>query len=248
MDCHPTWPRWLGITATAVLVLAMAGCITPHETVDFPPPADTNRLDLQPGDTVRILFSFWPELDVAQTIRPDGMISLHLVPEVKAAGRTPAELREDLLALYADKLKEPEITVVVQALDSRRVYVGGEVVRPGVVQLAGRRTVMDAIIEAGGFINFSARESNVLLVRERDGKRYSKIVNIRHNMSQPEHDPVYLEPYDIVYVPRTAIDRVDQAVEQYLNRVIPNNINWTLLTDTEQQNAGSATLQTQVGF
>ncbi len=247
-ETDPTlaWGK-VGVLVWCAMLLA-SGCITPTDSANFPPPLDPNRLVLESGDKLNVLFTYWPELNVPQTIRPDGKITLHLVGEVQAAGRTPEELRGDLLAVYADQLKQPEISVVVEKLDSRKVYVGGEVRNPGVIELVGKRSVAEAIIEAGGFNNFGARLHSVMVVRERDGKRYTKIVNLKHDMSQPEHEPVYLEPHDIVYVPRTFIDRVDQAFEQYLNRVLPNNIYWNVMTTTNQQDIGDTKVQAQVGL
>ncbi len=230
-----------------MLTLGLAGCVTPHESEFWPPPLEESELLVQPGDTLRFDFAYWPELDDEQTIRSDGKVSLQLIGEVQCADRSLAEIRAELLERYAKDLRDPEINVSVADTQSQRVYVGGEVLRPGVIPIVDRLTVVDAIVEAGGFNNNGARIGKVLLVREREGTRYAKIVDVKKNLSSPEHAAVYLEPYDVVYVPRTAIDRVDQWVDQYINKILPDNVTWTILTNTESTDVGDADFQTSFG-
>lgn len=202
-----------------------AGCATtvPPETDEFPEAQDVKLL-LQPGDVLRIRFAYWPELDEEQTIRPDGLISLQLAGEVTAAGKTPGELREELLSLYEDKLIDPVINVVVHALASHRVYVGGEVLAPGLVPIQGKLTLLEAIMHCGGFNKETARISSVVVIRRREGQQFAKSVDLRNMLESAQSETFYLEPYDVVFVPRTAIDRVDQFVEQYINKIVPRNL------------------------
>lgn len=183
-------------------------------------------MTLQPGDNLQIKFAYWPELDEEQAIRPDGMIALQLIGEVKAKGISPDQLREELLARYASKLKNPEIAVVVRSFDSRRVYIGGEVRNPGIVPLQGRMTAMQAIMAAGGFLKPSAKLTQVLIVRRRDDKQYAKLIDLRAPLETNQSQSFYLEPFDVVCVPPKNIDKVDQWVEQYINRVIPRNVSF----------------------
>lgn len=224
------------VAVLAVLTLAMTGCQTvPPENPANWPAYEEPRVELQPGDQLRILYTYWPELNEEQIIRPDGKLALQLVGDVQAAGYTPEELRDHLIQLYADKLKEPEIVVAVENFAGQRVYVGGEVHTPGVLPITGRLTVLEAIMQAGGPVKESAKLSTVVLVRVRGSERYARSVNVAKAISDPTSEPVYLEPYDVVFVPRTAIDQVNQFVDQYIDEIIPRSVIWNLTYDLNEQ-------------
>ncbi len=205
-------------------LLWVTGCATPQLTApeQFPMKETTETLRLEPGDNIEVKFRFWPKLNDVQDIRPDGKISLGLVDEVMAAGKTPLELDRHLTALYESKLKEPEITVIVRSLGRQMVHVGGEVLTPQTVPYTARMTLMDAIISAGGLINDSAHMENVIVLRHKDGKRFATSVNLRKIIENPESEPFYLAYQDVVYVPRTKIHRLDQWIDQYISKAIPD--------------------------
>jgi len=227
-----------GRVALSLPLVALAlsgGCATytPETSPNFPEGAPP-ELVLNPGDQIQVVYTYWPDLDVAQQVRPDGKISLKMVGEVAAGGKTPAQLREELTALYADKIKDPDISVVVAGLGSNRVYVGGEVLQPGMIQINGRLTLLEAVMQAGGPVNRSARLRDVILVRERDGKRYARTYDLRDSFGQGESESIELQPYDVVYIPRTAIDRLDQWVDQYINGIVPRNFQATYVWSNAQ--------------
>lgn len=217
------------------LPLVAAGCATynPDTSPDFPAANAAQEMVLQPGDTVQVLYTYWSDLDLQQQVRPDGRITLKMVGDVQAAGKTPDQLRTELLSLYADKLREPDISVVVAGLGSQRVYVGGEVLQPGLIPINGRLTLLEAVMQAGGPNNRSARLRDVILVREANGKRYARTYNLKESFAQSESESIELQPYDVVYVPRTAIDRLDQFVDQYVNGIVPRNFQATYVWSNE---------------
>ncbi len=236
-----------GTLIALAAALLLAGCVTPSPnppSADWPQAQDATVL-LQPGDLLRIKFAYWPELDDEQTIRPDGKIALQFVGDVMAQGLSPEQLRDQLLALYAVELKDPKITVVVRGFDARRVYVGGEVKTPGVVPMHGRLTLLQAIMQAGGFNEKTAKPSGVIVVRHRDGKQFACAVDVRKALAQPSSDQFALEPLDVVYVPRTAIDKLDQWVDQHINQIIPRNL-YTTFTLTHSMDSQPASV-TQTG-
>jgi len=225
--------RWRGVRVLAVGLVALvaAGCATKIEPSEsWPAPAEPIVL-LQPGDRLALKFVYWPELDTEQAIRPDGKIVLTLAGEVSAAGKTPAQLHDELLVVYADKIRNPEIVVNVLDFDNFRVYVGGEVRTPGLQKLAHPMTVLEAIMTAGGPLKASAKLDTVVLIRQRDGKQYTQTVNVKKALRNPESEPFYLEPHDIIFVPRTMIDRVDQFVDQYINQIVPRSVFFQFATD-----------------
>lgn len=226
----------------AVASVILTGCVTktPPETAEFPAPSQTETT-LSPGDEVQVLYTYWPELDLAQTVRPDGKISLKMVGDVDAEGKTPEGLRNDLLGLYASKLKEPDITVVVSGLGSHRVFVSGEVLMPGMQPITGKLTLLEAIMQAGGFNKTSAKMSEVVVVRQHEGVQYARTFNVKNMLQNPQSEVVELQPYDVIFVPRTAIDKLDQVMDQYVNKLIPDNFyaNYVWSDQRDQQNVRS---------
>lgn len=221
---EPKIKRYLVMMAVPLLVTLSIGCqgIKPARK-----PADMQseskpKVTLSPGDVIEFKFFYNPELNDAQTVRPDGNITLQLVGEVMAQGKTPAELRDELVKLYTPELRKPEVAVIVRSLYERKVYVGGEVKTPGLILIPGRLTALEAIMQAGGFDRRTAKLSNVVIIRHKEGKRYgcaldySKIIK-----GTEEAQPFLLEPGDIVYVPRTTIVQVNQWIDQYINKIIP---------------------------
>lgn len=188
---------------------------------DLPPaPATAPRTELAPGDQVEIRFAYSPEFNETQVIRPDGKLELLLLGEVDAAGKTPSRLRDELIKRYSEHLAHPELAVITRLSYDRRIYVGGAVNEPGELQLPGRLTAMEAIMQAGGFDFPSAEISNVLVIRLQDGKRRNYALNFNETFAGI--DTLFpLEPRDIVYVPKTKIASVADWVDQNLWRIIP---------------------------
>lgn len=174
-----------------------------------------------PGDSVEIKFFYTPELNEIQTIRPEGKISLQMVGEVTAAGKTPAQLREALINLYSKQLQNPEISVAVKTFYNRRVYVGGQVMRPGVIAMPGRLTALEAVMEAGGLDFREADVHNIVVIRHSTDKRYGYLLDIDPALNGKETVPFFLEPQDIVFVPRTKIAKLNQWLDQHVNKIIP---------------------------
>jgi polysaccharide export outer membrane protein len=178
-------------------------------------------VSLGPGDSIEIKFFFNPELNDMQTVRPDGMITLQLAGDVFVHGMAPEELREHLRKIYAAELSRPEIAIIVRSWGDRRVYVGGEVNKPGIFAIPGRLTALEAIMEAGGFKMETAKVKNIVVIRYRDGQYKGSLLDLKDALAGKEVQPFYLYPRDIVYVPQTTIVKVDQWVDQYIYRLLP---------------------------
>jgi polysaccharide export outer membrane protein len=117
------------------------------------------------GDVLRITVWKEPDLTGDVTVRPDGMITLPLVGDVSAAGRVPSQLAGSLVAEFERLVESPRVTVSVSQATSARVYVVGQMMRPGEFPLSGRLTVLKALALAGGFKEFAKSES-IVIVRE----------------------------------------------------------------------------------
>lgn len=175
---------------------------------------------IQDGDVLGIKFFFNPELNEEVTVRPDGRISLQLVPEIVATGKTPLELTRELKDLYSQELDSPEISVIVRTFSAQRVYVDGEVEQPGVLELIDGLTALGAIARAEGFTD-RARAKQVLIIRRQsDGTPLVRELNVRA-AHRGTHADLMLRPYDIVYVPMTKIANVNKWIDQYIRKSLP---------------------------
>ncbi len=176
------------------------------------------------GDQLAVKFFYNPELNEEVTVRPDGRITLQLAHEVMAAGLTTTELVDVLAARYAPHIRKPEITVIVRSFEAQKVFVDGQVATPGMVKLTGPMTILQSIASAGG-LKDSARDSEVLVIRRNALKKPFVIrVNLARAMSGLDmSQDIRLQPYDIVYVPKSFIANVNTWVDLYLRKNIPIN-------------------------
>jgi protein involved in polysaccharide export with SLBB domain len=205
------------------LLAFLAACAAPPppKPMPYPEAPPPPRLSLLPGDLLEFKFPYAPELNETQTVREDGMISLPFIGDVRAGGKTPGELRSELMELYARELKKPELLVLVRSRAARLVYVGGEVVKPSALEMRQGMTVLEAIMAAGGPLVRSAELGNVVIVRHRDNRRYGGAVDLSEAFRGHEGKPFYLEPQDIVFVPRTRISEINQWIDEHITRMVP---------------------------
>lgn len=198
--------RAVSVLLAACVCTALASCYTtPPTPVLAAAPVSLqapSQAELRPGDEVEVLFPYWPELTTIQTIRGDGKIAPKSIAPVEAAGLLPEELAETLMVAYGDQINDPEITVVLRSRFGNRVYVGGAVQRPGLVRSEDALTVLEAVILAGGFTEASGEHGEVTVLRTQGDTRHSWAVPVGEALRQPESTPFYLQPNDVVYVPR----------------------------------------------
>jgi polysaccharide export outer membrane protein len=178
---------------------------------------------LQPGDELDIRFYYNPELNTSVLIRPDGRISIPLANEVQAAGLTPNGLTQQLRSAFERELRRPELTVIVRSFNSQKVFVGGEVQTPGVVQALGPLTVLQSVTQAGGFKE-TARLNEVLVIRRDPAAQDPIVIPVDIGAvvdgTQTNQD-IALMPFDVVYVPKSPIANVNKFVDQYIRQNIP---------------------------
>ena len=157
-------------------------------------------LVLREGDAVRITFPGAPNLNALQPIRRDGKISLQLVGEVQAAGKTPSALEKELIDLYGPQLQVKEISVNIES-SAFPVYVTGAVLRPGKILSDRPMNALEAIMEAGGFDYTKANLKTVRVIRNNDGRIEHYQLNLREVINGKKSDMFDLKPSDIIYVP-----------------------------------------------
>jgi len=164
-------------------------------------PAATDEYRIGPQDVVQI--DVWKEPEITRTIpvRPDGKISLPLVNDLQAAGLTAMQLAAVIREGLTKYLTNPQVTVTVTAINSRRVFITGEVSRTGALPLLPNMTVLQALSSAGGFTPF-ARIKDIYILRIEDGRQtkypfhYKDVIKGK----RPE-DNILLQPNDVIVVP-----------------------------------------------
>ncbi|MBC7906773.1 MAG: polysaccharide biosynthesis/export family protein [Rhodospirillaceae bacterium] len=216
----------LRMLLTLVPVLALMACsgrvAQKPTSIAQAPTASSSGYVIEPGDSLDVRFFYNPELNEEVMVRPDGNISLPLVGEMQAAGRSPTQLEGMLKNSYSRELRQAAITVMVKGFAGQRVYVDGEVGEPQMVNIAGNLSAMQAVASAGGFME-SARKGEVLVIR-RSGTPQPVVIPLDLNAAISGTDTsqdILLQPYDIVYVPKTAIAEVNQFIDQYFRQNIP---------------------------
>lgn len=154
-----------------------------------------------PEDILQISVFSNDALSRTVPVRPDGMITLPLLNDVKAAGLTPMELRDSLMKKFVEFVPSPEVAVIVTEVKSFMISVIGQVAKPGRYDLRSSATIVDALAMAGGFKEFAAR-SKVVVVRSEGGasKRIPFDYDKMNSPKKPQEN-FALRPGDIVMVP-----------------------------------------------
>jgi polysaccharide export outer membrane protein len=150
-----------------------------------------------------ISIAVWKEPDFSSTVpvRPDGKISMALIGDVQAAGKTPTQLADDLTVLLKKYIAEPHVTVMVTTMNSRRAFLLGEVNRPGPIVMTPEMTVLQAIAAAGGPTAYANSKKEYIL-RTENGKQTKLPFNYKEAVkgNSPDQNLV-LKPGDTIVVP-----------------------------------------------
>ena len=154
-----------------------------------------------PEDQLSVLF--WREKDLSAdvVVRPDGLITLPLLNDVMASGLTPEQLRATITTAANKFVEDPTVSIVVKAINSRKVFITGQVGKPGPYPLGGPTTVLQLIATAGGLMEY-AKKSEIVVLRSENGKQatfpfnYEQVMK-RKNLGQN----IELRPGDTVIVP-----------------------------------------------
>lgn len=156
------------------------------------------------GNDDVLAISVWKESELTKSVpvRSDGKISLPLVGEIQAAGRTPLQLENEISGKLKNFITTPEVTVIVEKVNSRKYNVLGEVSKPGSYLLTTSTTVMDAIAAAGGFRDFAKKSGVYILRKGPDGKEAHLKFNYKDFVKgKGSAQNIKLEPNDTIIVP-----------------------------------------------
>ena len=216
---------------------ALSGCIGPSSEPFSPAPKPTAGFPnigyaswsddepdyrFYPGDQIELRVPSAPELNKTLVVQPDGRVSAPLVGPIMVADRSTQQVEESLSQAYASQLIHPQVEVSLTAATPLKVFVGGEVDKPGVYDMPGPIDALQAIIEAGGFKTSAQRGKVVLIRRGLGGQAMMRVVDLRQGAVDPSRvDVAPLRRFDIIYVPRTSISEVGIFMQQYLRDATP---------------------------
>ncbi len=215
------WDRRLGLGLVCIFLTGHAWAQMPAANQSGPElPAPTAMASLaQPmvasankphddsfviGNDDVLAINVWKEPDLSRSIpvRSDGRISLPLIGELQASGRTPLKLEQEIAGKLQPYLEEPDVTVIVQQINSEKFNILGQVAKPGSYPITNSATILDAIALAGGCRDFAKRGSIYILRRNPDGSEsripfnYKDVIKGK-NMAQN----IKLRPHDTIVVP-----------------------------------------------
>ncbi len=175
------------------------------------------RYQIQATDVLEIHYRYTPEFDQTVTVQPDGFVTLQIVGDIKLQGLTLDQAKAHIRERASERLKDPEITVVLKEFDKPYFVVGGEVASPGRFEMRGSITAVQAIAMAGGFKN-SAKHSQVILFR-RVGPDLARteLLNLKAAMSptgRADSEPhLPLQPGDLLVVPQNKVSKIERFIK-----------------------------------
>lgn len=166
------------------------------------------------GDKIEIRFFYQPELDQETVIKPDGRISLQLIGEVNAVGLTTGELEERLTRLYADVLVDPVISVILKEYVKPRVFISGEVNKPGPYELRQGETLAQALALAGGFTPRAHRKMVIHARPMGEGQLRVTVIDATKLFGRHPHPELNLalRDGDLIYVPESKLSRLSKIL------------------------------------
>lgn len=155
-----------------------------------------------PSDVLSIVVWHEPDFTSSVPVRPDGKIALPLIGDIQAAGLRPTEFADNLTTALKKFVSDPRVTVSVSAVNSRQVYLMGEVMKPGMVPMTAGMTVLQALASGGGFSQYADLKKIYVLRREKNGSQvripfnYKDVIKGRNGEQN-----IVLQPGDTVVVP-----------------------------------------------
>jgi polysaccharide export outer membrane protein len=163
--------------------------------------ADVATYIIRPTYILSITVWKEPSLSSATVpVRPDGMISMPLLNDVQAAGLTPMKLAETIAAELKKFIHDPQVSIVMTEVNSQRVYLLGEVAKPGPVPLIADLTVLQAISSAGGLSQF-ANSKKIYVLRNEAGKQHKIAFNYKQALKGESNQNISLQAGDTIVVP-----------------------------------------------
>ena len=204
----------IGVVAIGLLFLGLPLTMRAGQSGGAPDPTGSPKttktavvvpVDYRIGVSDVITVSVWKDADLSQTVpvRPDGKISLPLIGDVDAAGKTTGELHDLVVARLKPYVPDPDVTVIVEQINSQKYFVLGQVIRPGSYPLTIPTTVVEALAAAGGFVDW-AQTNKIMVVRHTANNQTDRIrFNYKDWLKKKgnKESPIQLHNGDVVVVP-----------------------------------------------
>src|SRR5262249_21238883 len=164
-------------------------------------PYGESEFRLGPEDVIEVSVYQEKELGGTVPVRPDGKISIPLIGEMPASGKTATQLQQEITLKYAQFVAAPAVTVVVKDVNSPKVSVLGDVKNPGVYKMKERSTLMDAIAMSGGLTEYANKDKiTIIRVDSATGEQQRIKVNLDDYFKGRSTDPFYVLPYVKIYI------------------------------------------------
>lgn len=211
------------IVGCALSGLMNVGCASRQDFSQIPTeiPRDTSVVEayrIQSGDVLQIKFPYTEKHNEELIVQPDGLIVVGAAGEIKAAGLTTVELEEAIRSASSSRLRDPEVFVTVTS-SAQKVYVGGEVRTAGFVPFRENLTALQAVFERGGFTD-AAQWEKIYLIELGEHAAFLRDLDLQQIAS------VALKPNHVIFVPKTGVAKANQAVDQYIRRMLPFSMNY----------------------
>ncbi len=215
---------------------------------ELPPP----EVYVQPGDMLRIVRDAQTPAQQDEmtlfVVRPDGNISIPFIGKMNVGGRTPDEIAQDITTRFRAIYIQPEVTVNIAEAPGNRVFVGGEVRNPSVYPLDGLPSIEQSLIAAGGVLPTADSENIALLRLARNGKYNLYFFNYAQLLMAEARNPVMLQRGDIVFVPKSTIGNMVEAIDMYFTRLFPINKGIGFGFNYDMNRKGSSTVYYPASF
>jgi polysaccharide biosynthesis/export protein len=156
-----------------------------------------NEYKVGPEDVMQVWIWKEPDLSTTAVVRPDGKMSLPLIGEMEARGKTAQQLQDEIKGKLRAYLNEPVVTVIVKEINYPKVSVLGQVRKPDVYKIRQKTTVLDVIAMAGGFTDYAKRDKVIVIRNAAYGQQ-----RVQLNLKDPneERSSFFLQPSDTIYV------------------------------------------------
>ncbi len=201
--------NWRVVLST--VLLCAAAVATPASDARPAPPASTNsnrpqsavfgegEYRLGPEDVIEVFV--WKEAELTRVVpvRPDGKISLPLIGELTASGKTAPELQAEVRSRLVQYLSDPVVTVTVKEVNYPKISVLGQVRKPDRYRIKQRITALEAVAMAGGFTEFAKRDK-ITIIRQEGSSEKRMQIDLKKVLKDGKGDAFYLEPFDTLYV------------------------------------------------
>jgi polysaccharide export outer membrane protein len=199
----PLYKRTLTIIWICLLVTLTQSCQSSlPETLPTDATLPNSQGQLSEGDLIQVTFPGAPNLDLTQKVLSNGQVNLPIIGDVAASGKKLGTFQRELEGRYREHLADPRVLVSLET-PSAVVYVSGEVTNPGKVPLSRPLTVLEAIMESGGFSRFANRKE-IFVVRKEGNLQKRYVRNLNETLAHGNGKTFYLKPYDVIYVKQSA--------------------------------------------